>query len=432
MRSLFNATDDCLTPFIGSGEFNESLLLNILFQERIVVTEVHFFNSTLLADHVSAASGRPSLFEHAARQGVVIPAFRDGDLVLLDDARNRMKQYYGDNFDPVHPMVRTVLERIVSSVDAGRKNTPPAYWPKKDNLHLGESYERLVHDMIQTDKPPAYVQEGSDREQLFNRVWEGSKTWRFDCVDEAAAKTKSKGAKGLQRLELMNAIGRRFGVFSDTGNVLPGEILARCEGETRLVAEVFLKWVTQLHQLNNARAFESSVNFPVYNLEQDFIIDSLQRSPLDPGPSAVEGFRCSVELPPLSFLLQSSPIELMAIRNELGLAYLDCLRRWQSDPTQENQETVKSLLKDYCHQICQHYQSSIRQPLVASIGSGTTSRTELARDTIISLLDVSGTGLFVQAWKGVRAAYSYIRGRHVERVTDVQSRELEITLPSDT
>jgi len=69
MRSLFNATDDCLTPFIGSDEFNESLLLNILFQESIVVTEVRFFNSTLLAEHVRMASGTPSLLRTRGAPG---------------------------------------------------------------------------------------------------------------------------------------------------------------------------------------------------------------------------------------------------------------------------------------------------------------------------------------------------------------------------
>lgn len=430
MRSLFNAADDCLAPFIGIQEFNESLLLNILFQEQVIVGETYFFNSTLIAQHVQGIKGYPSLFEAAAREGIVVPVFRDPDVVSLRDARQRMKSYYGKDFEVVSPALVACLERIISSVDEGRKRTNAAYWPAKDDLDLGESYELLIRSQLQTDEMPACVSPGSDREALFRRVWDGSKRWRFDCVEEAVKKTRAKGSNGLQRLELMSTFGRRFGVLSPTNNVLPTDILARCDGETRLVAEIFMKWITQIHQLNYARAFDSSVNFPVYNLEQDFILDTIHRSPLDEPPPGAEGFRCGVYLPPIHLLASRPPNELIAIRRELGLAYTNSLARWRDHPSGDNQEVVKACLKDYCQQICDRYECEVRQPLLADIGYTERSPVEYLRDTVIAAVTDSFTGLFVQAWKGTRAAYSYTKAQQLKSQTEAQHKNLEVTLPS--
>ena len=72
---------------------------------------------------------------------------------------------------------------------------------------------------------------------------------------------------------------------------------------------VFLKWVTQCYRLNQARNFGTAINFPVYNIDQDFIIDTLMRSPLDLPPESSEGFRCEVEFPPHS-MPSSRPMRL--------------------------------------------------------------------------------------------------------------------------
>ena len=50
--SLFNASDDWIAHYIDDVTFDESLLLNILFQDRILIHESYFFNSSLLARHI--------------------------------------------------------------------------------------------------------------------------------------------------------------------------------------------------------------------------------------------------------------------------------------------------------------------------------------------------------------------------------------------
>jgi len=289
--------------------------------------------------------------------------------------------------------------------------------------------------LLQSESPPVYAQQNendpaSAREQLFARVWEASKVWRFDCVEEAAERTRRKGSHGLQRLELFCAVGRRLGIPEDRTTITPKELIDRCEGEEALAMEVFLKWVTQCHHLNQAQSFGTAINFPAYNLEQDFILDTLTRSPVDPAPAAGEGFRCQVELPPMETLLRTSAANLVAIRADLGLGYLNALKRWQNNPSSDNREGVERSLRDYCKQICVRYESEIRQPLIADYGRGAASSSVLLRDSLGSVVSGSAPGLFVQITKAMNAVFQFMRVKSLTAKTAPVSRELEITLPS--
>ena len=430
MESLFNATDDCLVSFISQNEFEESLLLNILFQDRTIVHESNFFNSTMLATHIRQARGEPSLFELAARRGLVIPAFRYLDTDSLEQAFHKMKNVYGESYGLLHPAMQPFRDRVVASVDAGRDQVKPFYWPRKDGEYLGEGYHRLIRQLLQSESPPEYTQHDPDREQLFARVWEASKLWRFDCVEEAVQRTLKKGAYGLQRLELFCAIGRRLGILDDNPAIRPKDLIDRCDGEEALAMEVFLKWVTQCHHLNQAQSFGLAINFPAYNLRQDFILDTLTRSPVDPEPTLNEGFRCKVELPPMEILLQTNASNLVAIRADLGLGYLNALKRWQDNPSSNNQEGVDRSFRDYCEQICMRYDSGIRQPFLADFGRGTTTAPVLLRDTAAAVVSGSVPGVFVQITKAINTVFRYIRGKSLTSKTSPVLRELEITLPS--
>ena len=73
--SLFNAMDGSLN--LSSAAFDESLTLNVLFQDRILVYDGSFFTCKNLAHHLERHPGGLSLFEVASRQGLIAPAMRD-------------------------------------------------------------------------------------------------------------------------------------------------------------------------------------------------------------------------------------------------------------------------------------------------------------------------------------------------------------------
>ncbi len=431
--SLFNGADDCLAHSLRGGIFEESLLLNVLFQERLLVHEAYFFNSTLLVDHIKSAQGRPALFEIAAKAGLIVPAFRDPNRESLDQAFEQMKGEYGQGYVLLHPDVQPFKNRIVAAIDLGLENTKPFYWPV-DAPPLGEGYETLLRQVLQSEGPPEYALTSASREQLLTRVWEASKPWRFDCIEDAATRTRARGARGLQRVELFRSIARCVGISGDQAKVMPVDISAHCDDpEQRLVVDVYLKWISQCYHLNQARSFGTAINFPIYNLDEDFIVDSLLRSPLDAAPTASEGFRCEVALPPLQVLLTADGADLIKIRADLGSGYLYALRKWQANPNIDNEEEVKASLREYCDQICRNYDKGIRQKFVASMTQGGSAPwAELGRTAVSGLGAVTGTplGLFSQMSKTVSTTYQYFRRKRVDARISSSMRDLEVTLPN--
>jgi hypothetical protein len=431
--SLFNSADDCLAHSLKGGVFEESLLLNLLFQERLLMHEAYFFNSTLLVDHIKRAQGRPALFEVAAKAGLIVPAFRDPKTESLDQAFEQMKGEYGQDYVLLHPDVRPFKNKIVAAVDIGLENAEPFYWPA-DAPPLGEGYEEILRRVLQTESPPDYAQTNAYREQFLTRVWAASKPWRFDCIEDAASRTRARGARGLQRAELFRSLGWPLGMSRDQVTIKPLDIINRCtDPEQRLAMEVFLKWISQCYHLNQAQSFRTAINFPVYNLDEDFIVDSLLRSPLDEAPSASEGFRCEVALPPLHVLLSANGADLIQIRNDLGDGYMHALRKWQTNPSSDNEEETKASLREYCDQICRNYDEGIRQKVVATMTRGGSSPwAELGRTAVSGLGAVTGTplGIFSQMTKTVSTIYQYFRRKRADAQVASSARDLEVTLPS--
>jgi len=436
--SLFNSADDCLSYSLQESTFDESLMLNILFQERLLVHEAYFFNSTLLAGHVRRAKpGTPSLFELAARRGLIVPAFRDSKTQTMDQAQEVMTVTYGSSYGLMHPQMQPLRDRVFASVDIGLQlpEIKPFYWPRiSDAGSLGEGYYNTIRELLQTEDPPVYSSFNPDRELQIQRVWEASKAWRFDYVEEAAVRTKTKGALGLQRLELFCSLGWALGIPTDTVTISPEDIINHCANkEQALAMQIFLKWVTQCYHLNQARYFGTAINFPVYNIDQDFIIDTIMRSPLDLAPEPSEGFRCKVEFPPLDVLVRADATELVAIRTDLGNGYLRALKRWQLEPSIDHQEEAKASLRDYCDQICAYYNTGTRQALVADISKGSSSPWADVVSTVAGIgQGVTGVpfGLFSQLANTMTALYKYYRVKKLTAQIRPKQQELEVTLPS--
>ena len=432
--SLFNSADDCLAYSIPESTFDESLILNVLFQERLLLHEAYFFNSTLLASHVERAKmGTPSLFELAARHGLIVPAFRDLKTQTIDQAQDVMKATYGGSYGLVNLRMQPFRDRVFAAVNMGLETTKPFYWPSGGDS-LGAGYENTIRELLQTEHPPEYSSFNPERELQIQRVWEASKAWRFDYVEDAAARTKAKGALGLQRLELFCSLGWALGIPRDIVTISPADIIGRCpDAEQALAMQVFLKWVTQCYHLNQARYFGTAINFPVYNIDQDFIIDTLMRSPLDLPPEPSEGFRCEVEFPPLDALVKADATELVAIRTDLGAGYLFALKRWQREPSIDNQEAVKASLRNYCDQICARYNFGVRQALVADISKGSSSPwADVVRTAVGIGQVVTGTpfGLFSQLASTFTTLYKYYRVKKLSARLRPKQQDVEVTLPS--
>jgi hypothetical protein len=431
--SLFNAMDGNLLS-VGEGVFNQSLVMNVLFQEKLLVSETLFFNSHVLAKHIGQMSGHQSLFEAACKQGIVVPALRG--VKTLEDAFNNFPKIYGPKYPGV-PAMLPFKDRVIAAVDSGIAGgrTIPVQWPN-DGISFSESYGELIKKLLQTDDPPAYVNYEVSRGKLFRRIWDKTINWRLDLVTDAIRLTEAKGFKGLQRAELFDLLGKQLGVEHKEDGVGGLDIVSACKDpEDQLAASMFVKWCTQCHHLNQARRFGVSINFPVYSFDQDFILDSILRSPLDAAPTKDKGFRCEVRLPEPAKLAQMRPEDLLAIRSDIGHGYLHALRRWYENPTETNQQSVEITLDRYCEDIRARYQAVHVRPIEVAISSGTTTVDRLnlqsGFEKVYDIVVQAHVPLLHQIFALGRIAYRILKVGQVRSQNQPHAHELEITLAKD-
>ena len=264
--SLLNATDDGLARFIKQDTFTESLLMNILFQHRMLVHESSFFHSSHLQNHILGAGDSRSIFECAASKGLIIPAFRSKNTISLEQVYTALQKnhVYGSGYDPLHVGYSEATKRLISSVDAGLDLTGEGfYWPAADEpgKNLGIGYLNMMREYLQTDIPHSVSQLDiySDRRMHIENMWSITEDWRTNKVEEASKRTYDKGAQGLQRMELFNLIGWSLGISQEEKSVGVLDLLNACTDEQqRLAMSVYIKWITQIHNLNQATVFGTS------------------------------------------------------------------------------------------------------------------------------------------------------------------------------
>jgi hypothetical protein len=437
--SLLNAADDGLALYIPASVFDESLLLNVLFQQQVAIYDSFLFDSTHLAAHFERAKGEPCLFELAARDGLIVPAFRDSSTQSVEHARDIAKDAYGPGYELCIPEMKPFEARIISSVDAGIKKSKPLYWPNEDEAGetLAERFQGVVTELLQTDAPPVYAQYDSTRQLNLESVWEQTNTWRHNCILEAVDRTKEKGKKGLQRVELLRVVSQSLNIAGDGDSIVTERKLLTSVDDQILAhaLELYWKWIIQCQHLAWAKSFGIALNFPVYNLDRDFILDSILPSPLDAKTDDTMAISCSVQLPAIDILLKTPTSELIRIRQDLGHAYLWTLERWQDNPIKYSDD-LQCELRRYCNAICERYQRAEIMPFLAHFNS--TSGSSMAKSiraatfaTADKLLPNFAIGFFVTIAKSAVAVYQYVRGRKSSQKLATTERELELTLPED-
>ena len=434
--SLFNASDQWVLHYVDDPVFEESLLLNVLFQDKILMHESYFFNSSLLARHMLRRKGRLSFFEYAAQRGLIVPAIRNTNVSCLADAYDALEVDFFKNYQLLSPEMQPFKDRVIGAVDAGlrKKNQEPFYWPKPTTLdtNLGHRYYKLLKSVFHRTEIPEAANLDTNRQQLFERVWEQSKRWRYECLEQAAQRTIENGNHGIQRLELFRSIGWSLGIPKTQMSMEVQDVLRYSNNpETRLAIEVFLKWLAQCHHLTQAQVFETAINFPVYDLDEDFLLDSLFTSKTeDVAGDPLDVFRCVVRLPPLEALISLAPQEVIAIRDDLGEGYRVSLKRWQQNPIEANRYYAVESLKDYCEMISERYEEKHLEPLVLTYcASGLSRHTSLLNaSTAVASRASSGVGWLISCAKLVCTTYQFITKRRIKSRLSPDNSQLEVTL----
>jgi hypothetical protein len=401
----FAAADEPISEVVRRDGFDRSLLHNLLFGRQVVVHEAFFFNSTLLREHVESGRGT-SLFESAARCGLVSPAFRFDDVQDLDQALTRMHGVYAHADVPKRP--DEVHRSILRAVHKGFQFTDPAY--PVGGYHLGEGYRRDMEAYFLQSHPPV---DTTDAE------WSAMGEWRF-LIPEAV--NRSQGG-GLQRAELVGAICRKLGVTSAIPYLGLRELRSLCGSpERERSLELFWTRMNQTHWLNSATGFGLAGNLPAY--------DTL-------GGTSPTELRESLELvhttrlPTIDALLRVDPDEILKVRREQGGTFFDVL----SERTPRLPD-IQRAFETYASRLCSvasnaqpamfRYSNNVRTALGTLTSVGTlalalsVAADEQLSDDVEDFVNVAG-GSLVMIGFGLGAA-EWTRRRP-------RSRRIEFSLP---
>jgi hypothetical protein len=376
---LFTAAD----PGIYSNtlkDFENHLVNNVLFEEKLLIQDGYLVNSDLLFQHLANTNRGRSLFEMAAVNGLIVPAYRQPGTSSLSNAVSIMEKDYGEKVrlqvqqcDPV------LTSRLYECIDKGAQ---AFYWPpSKEGIHLGEEYGKLLRKELQNEEHMKGVLATGDKPALAE-LWEKTRPLRTDLIDRAEENTRNKGRWGIQRSEIVLLL-LDYCKVEDINQLLAEHPLKR-------LAMTFLRWTTHCHQLNMSRIFGSSIHLLEYEPDEDFIPNHVL-APIDPYPVMdSEPLICEVSLPKPQLLLgyfKQNLDSLLDIRRELGKEYLSALHTWRDTPTWQNKDFVAQRLQEYCREICKYYLKNTEpQKWIVQLTNGMGYLMDMASSSIHGVL----------------------------------------------
>jgi len=346
-----SAADRQLEGYLDEAAFERSLLLNILFQPRVLIPDIFFFISTGVAKHL----GRPhlTLLEAGLQTGDIVPSFRDPSITTFGRALkvvkgegDRNRAILGIRHDAEATAKR--LDEAIERAAAFR----PAYWPQTS---VAEGYERLAVRLLMVDDPPGLPSECGIPPERMLEIWNATTKWRTQCLVKAIEETKHVAGSGLRRGALMSAVGRSLGVVADTGEI--NDVAELVEAETispedRFALHYFCRWITDIYHYNQSRALGATPNFPGYEPLEGAMATQLLREATSgvkasQRPSDRSSIRIEVAMPQPRWLSELPAHDLLAIKHDVGAGYVNAVKEWQRISTSATEQELQVRLTEY-------------------------------------------------------------------------------------
>jgi hypothetical protein len=337
-----SAADRQLETYLDSDAFDRSLLLNILFQPGVLIPDIFFFISAGVVKHLQQE--RLTLLEAALQQGHVVPSFSDPPTTSFRRALENKKR---DGILGLRQDAHETALRLDAALDRA-PGFKPAYWPESN---VGEGYQRLAVQLLAADEAPRLPPSSGISQERLVELWDATKEWRTDCLDEAIAETARLAGGGLRRGCLMTAVGRKLGVVGDRGRIDDIAQLLRPEVSPihQYALHYFCRWMTDIYHYNQSLALGATPNFPGYDVLEGAMATELLRQTQCQGNPAADGnsIRLEVPMPHPAWLSRLSAADLLAIRDDVGAGYMACVKAWHESPADTGDTTVGSRLIEY-------------------------------------------------------------------------------------
>ena len=344
----FSCADRQLESYLDKGAFERSLLVDILFQDGVLIPDIFFFISSGVAHHLDKPT--ESLLEAGLRSGDIIPSFR-GKTSCFADAL-RVAKGTGDPQQAILG-IRDDADAIANRLDvtvANTRNFAPACWPEWD---LGLCFQRRIEKYLANTAPPSLPDNCGIPQDRMIELWDYTEPWRKKCVQEAVEETQRVAGVGLRRGLLITAVGRAVGLVPAGGKVNDvAELLnPSLPPEDLHALHYYCRWITDIYQYNQACELSAIPSFPQCEpLAGAFANEIMQRQyqKTDAKSERTE-LRLEARMPTPAALSHVSPSELLRIKNDVGTAYFAALRAWEAaeGPSAALEQNVRNALNKY-------------------------------------------------------------------------------------
>jgi hypothetical protein len=340
----FSPADRQLQPFLSKDAFERSLYMSLLLYGKLAVPDIFFFISGGLSAHLRNSSGdRRTLFEVALADRLVVPWFRNPRSTTFHDALRDVRPPDDEKarIQGILPEADQIADRLQAAVDTAHAFEPRT-WPPA----IGERYKANIVSKLIEGHPlddPAFAPE---MRRDLHQYWIESEGWRVDCVNQACEFTAQAGHKGLQRGQLMNAVGHDVGIPKSETVHDVRQILACVSSETKrgLALRYFCRAFNEIYHETQASAFDADLAIPNLGLSGLQLIGS----DLATGAGGREECALFVEqvrMPTIESLRKVPPKELLAVSNDTGIRWRAAVLGWQM--RQDNTDELRRCLKRY-------------------------------------------------------------------------------------
>jgi hypothetical protein len=368
----FSAADRQATRFQGKDAVRRTLLLSLLFQQKIVVPDIFFF---ICQDFFELAKDPDSLLSAGLEEGHIRPAFRIDDIAeelfkrsltliesqgirgLLERDQRKMLAAYLDN----------CVQRAIEGKSYSR-----VVWPEESAKSVAKGYSALLHSRLITGTLP------SNTSPLFEQYWALTSRWRREWLQEAIDLSP---VPGVRRGDIMRVVGQHLGLtkgvaIDDYSELLDASLDAKetTTPQQRTALWHFLRWINEAYYINQAEAFEASALIPSYHPLSPCVLTREM-----PIATTQETLELALDLPPVDYLLSVPGRTILKIRGEEGAEYLAALEIWQKYPSSLSEANLRERAEAYARRISKGTQAprvsigAFRASVIAVGGSHTLS-----------------------------------------------------------
>ncbi len=363
-RPLFSISDEMMSNYFEQSDFEKSLLYNILFKDKILMNESSYFGSYYFFDHLLKERSGISLFEYANREAIVSPVFKYKNINTLEGVLNNYKS--GDLYNKNGNGINVNLEKervLVLKIMNLSKESPHGmeeYWrDAKDASDYSSHYyyETLIKYLNPKNEEDLFNRSPNLKiKKEFKKLWEDTREWREDLIQSVSKPhiVNGKEIKEVQRHNIMVALQPIFG-FGKNDDIEAIRLKTISDPILRKKALHFVNWISRCYHISQSNYMDADINLPYGETEEDIIakiIFSESKYNFDtPGIS----IPLIEEIPPLDYLINEIPEELIKIRKTIGSLYLNNLRTYYTKSTKEAYDDVKESFKEYCKKLCEKY-----------------------------------------------------------------------------